>query len=776
MNLLLLATVALNPGVANLQAVPFTAVDLKDNFWRPRQEINRTVTIAHSLQMLEDTGDLKNFDLAAQHQRKGFNGFVFQDSDSYKVLEAASYTLATHPDPALSAKLDKVIARMAAAQREDGYLNTSYEIQNPEARFTNLRDNHEMYCAGHLIEAAVAHHRATGKTNLLNIATKYADLLCRTFGDGPGQREGYCGHPEIELALMKLWSDTGQERYFTLAKYFIDHRGSKFFATEHNEPKEKFDGTYWLDEVPIRKLDTMVGHAVRAGYLLSGATDVAAATSDSSLVSMLKRVWQNTEDKRTYVTGGIGSSASNEGFTEDYDLPNLTAYQESCASVAMSMWSHRMNLLTGQAKYADAMETSLYNGMLAGYALDGKAFFYGNPLESQGGYHRSKWFGCACCPPNESRTVAAIGDYAYALRGQDLYVNLFMQGTAKTRLADLDVRTEYPWNSRIEFTVTPRSKSPFALHLRVPGWSPGVNVTQLPAGIKVRQADGYQILEGAWKAGDKVVYQIAMPIRRVAADPRVKADQGQLALARGPLVYCLEQVDQSAKLGDIHIGADSPFETEYRKDLLGGVVVLKGLGRIGGDSGRSLYRNIQPGSPVPVVAVPYYAWDNRANGAMKVWMPIAPPITPYFGPESDARVSLSYRSGNAEPEGIHDGAPIKSSTEQPTQLCHFWPHKGGTEWVQYSWTKSRTIDSVSAYFFDDTGRGECRLPVSWQVEYLSLGQWKPVPAATFPVALDKWCSASFTPVKTTALRLKVVQQPNWASGFHEWTVHEVVGE
>jgi hypothetical protein len=622
----------------------------------------------------------------------------------------------------------------------------------------------------------VAHHRATGKTNLLNIATKYADLLCRTFGDGSGQREGYCGHPEIELALMKLWTETGQPRYETLARYFINQRGSKFFATEHREPKASFDGTYWLDNVPLRQLDTMVGHAVRAGYLLSGATDVAAVTRDPDLIRMLKRVWKNTQETRTYVTGGIGSSASNEGFTEDFDLPNLTAYQESCASVAMSMWSHRMNLLTGQAKYADAMETSLYNGMLAGYALDGKSFFYGNPLESQGGYHRSKWFGCACCPPNESRTVAAIGGYAYALRGQDLFVNLFMQGRVRTAVADVTVKTDYPWNGRVEFAVRPRTAKAFTLRLRVPSWAPQASLAAFPAGTKVGRDDGYMTLSRTWKDGDRVVYDIPMPVRRVAADPRVKANQGQLAIARGPLVYCLEQVDQRAKLADIHLPAETEFAVKPRPDLLGGVVVLEGAGRVGRPTTRGLYQSVALGAKTPVVAVPYYAWDNRKDGAMKVWMPIAPTAAPYFGPQSEATVSLSYRSGNAEPEGIHDGALIKASTEQPTQLCHFWPHKGGTEWVQYTWKAARTIDSVSAYFFDDTGRGECRFPSAWHVEYLAGGTWHPVEGASYPVRADQFCTAKFAPVRTTALRLVVRQQAGWASGIHEWTVHEVEGD
>ncbi len=389
--------------LVKLRPVPFTDVQIRDAFWGPRQEINRTVSIPVNLEMLEKSGNLRNLDLAAARAKGGFTGPVFMDSDVHKALEAASYSLATHPDPVLAKRIDDIIAKLAAAQLEDGYLDSYYVVKEPGHRWTNLRDNHELYCAGHMIEAAVAHFRATGKTNFLSVATKLADHIDSVFG--PGKRMGYPGHPEIELALVKLWRATGEKRYFDLARFFIENRGRRFFATEHNTPPERYDGTYWQDDVPICDHKNIKGHAVRATYLLSGATDVAGETDSSPLLKMINRVWRNTTQRNMYITGGIGPSASNEGFTHDYDLPNLTAYQETCASVALAQWNHRLALLYGDSRFADVFERSLYNGVLAGVSLDGKRFFYVNPLESHG---KAPPFSLVRAAPAVRRTWRAL--------------------------------------------------------------------------------------------------------------------------------------------------------------------------------------------------------------------------------------------------------------------------------------------------------------------------------------------------------------------------------
>ncbi len=763
-----------------LREVPFTKVKIADAFWAPRRETNRKVSIPHSLDMLVKTGTVGNFDLATNGARTGYQGPVFMDSDLYKAMEAASYSLATDPDPALESRLDELIAKMAAAQMKDGYLNTYYQVNEPDRRYTNLRDNHEIYCAGHLFEAAVAHYQATGKRNLLTVAQKYADYMCKVFGSGPGQRMGYPGHPEAELALIKLWRATGEKRYFDLARFFVESRGSHFFATEHNTPLDRYDGAYWQDNVPIRDHKRIVGHAVRAAYLFSGVTDVMAETGDEGLRKMIDRVWRNTSERNTYVTGGIGPSAHNEGFTEDYDLPNLTAYQETCASVAIAMWAHRLNLLYADSRYADAVETALYNGILSGVSLDGKRFFYVNPLESRGNHHRSDWFGCACCPPNVARTLAALGNYAYAVSDNAVWVNLYIQGSATVDVAGkpvvLNVKTNYPWEGEVQLTPQVSEPARFQIRLRVPGWCQGAWVEVHGQKVPVKDLDnGYIVLERTWSEKDVIDLHLPMTIDRVSANPKVPADAGAVALRRGPIVYCFEGVDNAAPLHTVAIVAGTEFKSVFTQDLLGGIVTLAGSGHVADPEGweGKLYRaNVQP-REVPVKAVPYYSWDNRAAGDMRVWFPVVPPMPPIGGPEVQAKVSLSFVSGNSQPSGINDGIEPKRSGEQPAALCHWWPHKGTEEWAQYTWAQPIAVAGARVYWFDDTGRGECRLPASWRIEYLDGTEWKPVakPSA-YAIQKDGWCEVKFDTVRTTALRLVMKLQDGWAAGVHEWQVVE----
>lgn len=764
-----------------LRAIPFTQVRIRDRFWAPRQETNRTVSIPHSLRQLEKVGNIRDLELAASGARSGYMGPVFIDSDLYKALEAVSYALAAHPDAELEAKLDAIIAKIAAAQWPDGYLNTWYQVNAPEKRWTNLRDDHELYCAGHLFEAAAAHYQATGKRTLLDVAARFADHIDSVFGEGEGKRMGYCGHPEIELALFKLGRVTGEKRYLDLARFFIESRGSKFFATEHGIDPEKYDGGYWQDNVPIRGHRHVIGHAVRMVYLMAGATDLAAMTGDPGLIGMLDRVWRNTTERNMYVTGGIGSSAANEGFTVDYDLPNFSAYQETCASVAMVMWAHRLNLLHGDARYADAMERSLYNGVLAGVSLDGTRFFYVNPLASRGNHHRKEWYGCACCPPNVTRTLAQLGGYACAVSPGALWVNLYAAGSIETELdgkkVALAVATDYPWDGTVRLSPKPDSPSRFQLRLRVPGWCSGesVRVNGTPVENPVRES-GYIVLDREWKSGDEVVLDLPMPVRRIAAHPHVKENTGRLAIQRGPLVYCLEGVDHEAEVHRIALAPDAPLTPEHRPDLLGGVVVLKGEGTV--DAGktdwtRRLYAPAPETTTVAVTAVPYYAWDNRAAGDMAVWIPVAPPPPASAGPEARARISMSFVSFNCQPEGIRDGIEPARSSDQPALSCHWWPHKGSEEWVQYTWPQALRLAGARIYWFDDTGRGECRVPESWRIEYRDGGQWKPVQTAgPCETALDRWCEVEFEPVRTRALRLVVQMKPGYAAGVHEWRILE----
>ncbi len=621
---------AVDSPLLKLRAVPFTDVRIADRFWSPRQETNRVTSIPINFENLEQVGNLQNFRLAARQSTNDYQGPPFIDPPVYKALEAAAYSLATHPDPVLETKLDEIIATIAAAQQPDGYLNTYITINAPGRRWTNLRDDHELFAAGHLFEAATAHFQATGKRTLLKVAIRFADHIDSVFGPPP-KRLGYPGHPEIELALVKLWRATGEHRYFELARFFVENRGKHFFATEHNTPLDQYDGAYWQDDVPILDHDRIKGHAVRAAFLMSGTTDVAAETGDQRLLNMQDRVWRNTTERNLYLTGGIGPSRRNEGFTRDYDLPNLTAYQETCATIALAQWSHRLALLYGDARYADVMERSLYNGLLAGVAQDGKSFFYVNRLESNGDHHRKPWFGTPCCPPNVARTLASLGSYAYATSADALWVNLYIQGSAKATVTgtamQLQVTSDYPWDGKVKLTLQLVQPAKFELRLRVPGWCQDATVSVKGGNISQPRIErGYFVLAREWRGGDSVVLDLPMPVQRMAANPNVPADVGQLAIQRGPIVYCVEQCDQKEAVTALFLPAEAQLKPVAAKKLLGGVTVIKGFAGIAAeqDWNNRLYQPATGTRRVELTAIPYYAWDNREPGPMKVWLPVAP--------------------------------------------------------------------------------------------------------------------------------------------------------
>ncbi len=633
-----LAAIALSSAQADLvkyDPIPFTDVRIKDRFWQPRQEVNRTATVEHSLQQLEEAGNYLVMRLAAEGKRAGYKGLIFTDSDLYKVLEGVSYTLATHPDPKLDKRTDELIALIASVQMKDGYLNTWHQVNRPEGRWKNLRDDHELYCAGHMIEAAVAHHKATGKRNFLDIAVRFASLIDERYG--PNGEPGYPGHPELEVALFKLWKETEDDRWFALSKKMVEMRGTHFFAAEHKTPLERYNGTYWLDDVPIHEHKEIKGHAVRAAYLLAGAADLARETQDPEMISMLNRVWRNAIEKRIFITGGIGPSRSNEGFTVDYDLPTLTAYQETCASIAMAQWGQRMALLFGDAKYVDSVEMALYNGMLSGVALDGKSFFYVNPLASQGNHHRSKWFTCACCPPNVLRTIASLGGYVYARSNKQLVVNLYVGGDLNTTVANepmkLSVKTDYPWDGRISMTFGAPSKA--GLRLRNPGWAQGaslaINGKKMPSPALEK---GYFVLSGPWRKGDTVSLDLPMPALQMEAHPSAQDDRGRTAVQRGPLIYCAEQVDNTSPIADLVLPRGTSFKPSYRKDVLGGVVVIDAQAESVAPPNwdRTLYQPLKVAKKVKATLVPYGYWDNRKAGAMEVWLPLIPPPAKISGP------------------------------------------------------------------------------------------------------------------------------------------------
>lgn len=622
---------------ARLRPVAINQVTLSDNFWSPRLEINRTVTIPSQYRQCEETGRLDNFRRVSGKVDKPFQGIVFNDSDVYKWLEAASSALATtHDDSELRRMVDAVITEIIDAQQPDGYLNNYFSLERAGERWTNLRDMHELYCAGHFFQAAIAHHRATGETRLLDCARRFADYICAYFGPAEqGKQPGAPGHEEIEMALVELYRATGERGYLDQARYFLDSRGANPSALiNQDDPRETGDA-YHQDHVPFRDLSEVIGHAVRMIYLDCGATDVYAETGEAALKAALDRQWANMTERRIYVTGGLGARHEGEAFGGDYELPSGRAYAETCAAIANVMWNFRMLQLTGEAKYADLMELALCNGVLSGLSLDGAEYFYVNPLADDGAHRRQPWFGCACCPPNIARLLASLPGYFYSASENDIWVNLYASGTVNTILPSgatgtLSQSSNYPWDGEIEITLDDVSADFHALHLRIPGWASNVEIAVNDAHLDMEIRPGtYARVVREWRAGDKIALRLPMPARPVAANPRVADTRDCIALMRGPLVYCIESVDNpEIDVRDVVVPRDAAFTIQKQPNLLGGIATLHFYAlKSTVEEWRSLYQPIET-APEPtnsgagITAIPYYAWANRESGPMRVWVPI----------------------------------------------------------------------------------------------------------------------------------------------------------
>jgi Uncharacterized protein conserved in bacteria len=625
-----LALLTMYTAAGQPKPVDFSQVQIDDAFWSPRIETVSRVTIPVCIDQTEvKTGRIRNFEKVARKQGEKHEGIYYDDSDVYKALEAIAYSLKNHPDKSLEQKADEWISKIAAAQQPDGYLNTYYTLTGIDKRWTDM-ERHEDYCAGHLIEAAIAYYNTTGKRKLLDVAIRFADHIDATFR--VPNRPWVSGHQEIELALVKLYHATSDKKYLDLAHWFLEQRGRGYGKGKIWD--EWKDPAYCQDDVPVRDQQEITGHAVRAMYLYTGAADVGAAKNDSAYMNAMKKVWEDVVYRNMYITGGIGSSGKNEGFSKDYDLPNYHAYCETCASVGMVFWNQRMNLLTGDAKYIDVLERSLYNGALDGLSLSGDRFFYGNPLASSGNYARSEWFGTACCPSNIARLVESLGNYIYAVSGKAIWVNLFVGSSTTINGVHLRQQTDYPWNGKVNIEVSPAKAASFPLHIRIPGWAtnqpvPGntyhftdqpdssvhITINGKPANYTLQ--NGYAVINRKWKKGDAVSLYLPMPVRRVAAIDSVQANKDRVALQRGPLVYCVEQPDNEGKTESFILPGDCRFETAFNKDLLNGVVTIKTLAPTVKTDGQSVKME-----KAPIVAIPYYAWANRGKSKMMVWLPV----------------------------------------------------------------------------------------------------------------------------------------------------------
>ena len=768
--------------------VPFTSVKVTDAFWGQRLKASREVTIPLAFSKCEETGRYQNF-VKAAHPSESYKveGFSFDDTDVYKTIEGASYSMQIYPDKKLDRYIDSVLTIVKAAQEPDGYLYTA-RTMNPRhphewsgtKRWEKEEDlSHELYDLGHMLEGAIAHYQATGKRNFLDIAIKYADCAARAIGDKPGQITIVSGHQIAEMALCKLYVLTGEKRYLDLAKFLLDKRG-------YTERKEEYSQSH----KPVVQQDEAVGHAVRATYMYTGMADVAALTGDTAYIHAVDRIWSNIVNKKLYITGGIGATGNGEAFGKNYELPNMSAYCETCAAIGNVYMNYRLFLLHGDAKYFDVLERTLYNGLISGVSLDGGGFFYPNPLESIGQHQRQPWFGCACCPSNICRFIPSVPGYIYAVHNSDVYINLFMSNHSDLKvngkIVELNQSTNYPWTGDVNLEVSPKSKQDFTLKIRVPGWVqnevvPGnlysyTDKKTLEYTVKVNGKvvtstieKGYFSINRTWKKGDKVEVHFDMEARTVKANPAVEADRGKIAVERGPVVYCAEWPDNDFNIFSIILNKKPVFKVETKKDLLYGINTIQ-------TDAQSLSYDTQGKlvtKEVKLNMIPYYAWAHRGSGDMAVWLPVdlsatRPAMPPTIASESKVNASHNVKSISA----INDGLVPKDENDRTLPYYHWWPKEGTTEWISYDFAAEKTVSRSTVYWFDDAPWGGCRVPQSWKIFYKdAAGEWKPV-ENTNAYGVEKGIGNEviYKPVTTKAIKLEVKLAEKNAAGIFEWEV------
>ncbi len=769
-----------------IQPVTFTQVHVNDNFWGPKMQVNAEVTIPYVLAQCKANGRVDNFLRAAKLlDGDKLSEYPFDDTDIYKVIEGASYAMQVKANPKLERYIDTLIGIIGAAQEKDGYLYTFRTVNAAKPhewigakRWENEEIlSHELYDAGHLYEAAVAHYQATGKRTLLNIALKNADLLVHTFGYGKEVK--YPGHQIVEIGLVKLYRVTGNKQYLDLAKFFLDVRGPK--GDSYNQ----------ADKLVVDQHEAE-GHAVRAAYMYTGMADVAALTGNQQYLHAIDDIWDDVVGKKLYITGGIGATSAGEAFGNPYQLPNMSAYAETCAAIANVYWNSRMFLLHGDSKYVDILERTLYNGLLSGVSLSGNRFFYPNPLASMSQYQRSAWLSCACCISNMTRFLPSVPGYVYAHEGNDLYVNLFMSNSADITLGAGKVNiiqtTDYPWKGEVELTVNPAKSSNFTLRVRIPGWvikepvSGGLysfmNPVKQPVTISINGAPityqtekGYAVLTRRWKPGDKVTMELPMETEKVIASKLVKDDLNRFAFERGPIVYCLEGPDNRDSLvQNITINKMAVSNASFKPGMLNGIEVITAAGT---GSKRQLNTDSLQQTNQDVTAIPYYAWANRGPSQMTVWIPYeASAAMPKPAPTI---ASTSKASGSVKNprmlKALNDQYDPQNSNDHSMPYLHWWPKQNSTEYVQYDFNAEHTVSQSKIYWYDDKPDGGCAIPASYKIYYLKDSQWIPVKnTVPYAIAKDKYNILTFEPVQTTALKLEVQLPVDNSAGIHEWGV------
>ena len=789
--------------------VTFTSVKVAPNsFWGQRLEASRKVTLPLAFSKCEETGRYKNFEHAAAHLKdpsKVFpvSGFSFDDTDPYKTIEGASYILQTYPDAKLKHYIDSVITIIGSAQEPDGYLYTG-RTQNPQhphewagdKRWSKEEDlSHELYNLGHMVEAAIAHYQATGSRHFLDIAIRYADCVCREVGPKLGQACVVPGHQIAEMALCKLYLVTGQRKYLDEAKFFLDYRGKTQVRSEYSQSHK-----------PVIDQDEAVGHAVRAAYMYAGMADVAALTGDTAYIHAIDRIWDNIVSKKLYITGGIGATSNGEAFGANYELPNMSAYAETCAAIGNVYVNYRLFLLHGESKYYDVLERTLYNGLISGVSLDGGKFFYPNPLESMGQHQRQPWFGCACCPSNICRFIPSLPGYVYAVKDRNLYVNLFLANSATMKVGGKEVKlsqeTQYPWNGDIALKIENNRAGRFNLKIRIPGWVQGRPVPSdlyeysdgkrpsysvLVNGKKADaqlEKDGYYTINRAWKKGDVVSIHFDMDVRTVRANNKVVADRGQIAVERGPLVYCAEWPDNNFDIMGMLVNQSPAFATGEKPmsafipaDRQKQLTLFKTQDITTLSTNAQLLAYDKQGRLTTqderLTLIPYFAWCHRGSGNMKVWMPqdvrATRPATP---PSLASQATIASSTPSASMKSIADGLVPADENDRSMPYFHWWPKQGTTEWITYSFQEPKQVSSATVYWYDDQPWGGCKIPESWNIEYQDAqGQWQPVADADcYPVKKGQACTVHFAPVKTKVLRLNVKQPEKFSCGLFEWSV------